>query len=117
VPKDAFASPKRRITRAKEHIADIKSRVGSFFHTKPHTRAIERNAQGFDEHKIKLTKPLPDQITDLAYEAVEALRSALDQATHPIAVACNVKRPDLIHFPIADTAAEVDNILNGRISC
>jgi hypothetical protein len=112
---DPFASPKRRISRAKEHIADIKSRAGSFFHTKPYARVVERNAQGLDEFKFKLAKPLPTQITDLAYEAIEALRSALDQATHPIAIVCKVKRPDLIHSPIGDDAADVDNILNGRI--
>lgn len=109
-----FASPKRRISRAKEHIADIKSRVGSFFHTKPYTRAVERNSDGLDEHKVNLTSDIPNRITDLSYEAIEALRSSLDQAMYPVAVANGTKRPDLIHFPIADSSTDIESILNSR---
>src|SRR6266851_6251359 len=112
---DPFASPKRRLARAKEHIDDIEARAQSFSDSKPYARVIERNARGFEEHKVKLTVDLPDRITDIAYEAIEALRSSLDQATYAIAVACNSQRPDLIHFPIADNAADFENILNGRL--
>src|SRR5258708_1210229 len=102
---DPFASPKRRLRPPKEHLPNVKSRSGSFFATKPYAKAIERNAAGFEEHKIKLTADVPDPITDIAYEAIEALRSVLDQTTYAIAVASGSKRPDLIHFPVGDTPA------------
>jgi hypothetical protein len=62
-----------------------------------------------------MTAQIPDKITDLAYEAIEALRSALDQAIYPISVACGAKRHDLIHFPIANNATDFNDLLNGRL--
>jgi hypothetical protein len=112
---DPFASPKRRIARARQHTENIKTGVGTFFQSRPYAQVAERNARGFEEHKIKLTRPIPDEITDLAYEVIEALRSALDQAVHPVAIACGVKRPDLIHFPMADNATDFENVLKGRV--
>jgi hypothetical protein len=112
---DPFASPKRRITRARQHTENIKTGVSAFFQSHPYAQVAERNARGFEEHKIKLTRPIPDEITDLAYEAIEALRSALDQAVHPVAIACGVKNPDHILFPVADNASDFENVLKGRM--
>lgn len=112
---DPFVSAKRRLARANEHIADIKSRIGSFLATEPYARTIEENSRGLDEHKIKLTKDIPPVITDIVYGAVEALRSSCDHATYAIAIAAKSKRPNLIHFPVADNRADFENILNGRL--
>ncbi len=109
-----FASPNRRIMRAKRHIDYIKTEIEKFFNSQPYARFVERNMDGFDEHKIKFTSPLPEEITDLSYEAIEAMRSALDQAVHPVAVLGKARRPDLIHFPIGNDAADFENILNGK---
>jgi hypothetical protein len=113
---DPFASAKRRVARAKEHIAKIVNETASFYETKPYARLVEKNARGFEEHKVKLTADIPAHITDLAYEAIEALRASLDQAAYQIAVACGSKRPDLVHFPISDNAANFENLLKGQIS-
>lgn len=78
-------------------------------------KLVERNAKGFEEHKIRLTANLPDRITDLTYEAIEALRSSLDQAAYAVAVSCKAKRPDLVHFPVADSAPELENVIIGRL--
>jgi hypothetical protein len=112
---DLFASPQRRLTRAKEHIADVESSVGVFFDTKPYARFVERNAKGLEEHKVRLTVNLPDRITDIAYEAIEALRSSLDQAAYAVAVASGVKRLDLVYFPIADDASQLQDVMRGRL--
>jgi hypothetical protein len=112
---DLFASPKRRIARANDHLADIKARTRAFFDAQPYAQIVEHKPDGSSDHKLKLTEQLPDVITDIAYEAIEALRSSLDQAMHPVAVACKSKRPDLIHFPIVDTDADFENVLNGRV--
>jgi hypothetical protein len=69
---DPFASPKRRIARARQHTENIKTGVGTFFQSRPYAQVAERNARGFEEHEIKLTRPIPDEITDLAYEVIEA---------------------------------------------
>ena len=111
---DPFTSPKRRLARAKEKRAEIESLSQAFFKSKPFARVIERNSKGFDEYKVRLTADIPDGVTDLAYEMIEALRSVLDQVVYPIALACGAKRPDILHFPIADTPADFENGLNGR---
>jgi hypothetical protein len=112
---DAFASPKRRLARAKEQISDLKARIEAWSKGDPYARVIESNARGLDEHKVRVATALPGVITDIAYEAIEALRSSLDQATYAVAIACNVRRPDLIHFPVADTEADFENVLKGRL--
>jgi hypothetical protein len=111
----SFASPKRRLRRAKEHLNNIKSRLGSYYAMNPYTKLVERNAEGLDEYKIRLTVDLPEVITDLTYEALEALRSALDQATYTIAALSQVDRPDLIHFPVANTPGDFENVIKGRL--
>jgi hypothetical protein len=68
----AFSSPKRRIARAKQHVANINAQVLAFFDAEPYAKVVERNSKGLYEYKVKLTKSLPDEITDLAYEALEA---------------------------------------------
>jgi hypothetical protein len=110
---DPFASPKRRLARAKEQISDLKTRIEAWGESNPYARIVERNARGFDEHKVKVTISLPDVVTDIAYEAIEALRSSLDQATYAVAIACKAKRSDLIHFPIADNVTDFENGLKG----
>lgn len=111
---DPFSSPKRRLERARQHINDVKSRVGSFFSTRPYTNVIEQNENGFDEHKLKLTTPLPDIITDITYEAIEALRSTLDQAIYAIAVAINAPQRHKFQFPIAETPEDFEKGLRGK---
>jgi hypothetical protein len=113
---DPFKSARRRLARAKEHILDITSRRASFSQGKPFKRVVETNPEnGLREHKIRLTSDIPDKITDLTYESVESLRSALDQATYAIANMCNVTRPNRVQFPIADTLWEFENILSSRL--
>lgn len=114
---DIFKSAKRRVARARTHVAELESRSGSFFGTRPYIRLVERNPDGFDEHKVKLIRTIPDEITDLAYEAIEALRSSLDQVIHPIALAYNLKRPDHIHFPITDDVITYEKALKYFRDC
>src|ERR1700680_383360 len=102
---DLFASPKRRLARAGNHIDNIESSIRAFLETQPYARAVECNAQRWEEHKLKLTRPIPDDITDFTYEAIEALRSSLDQAIHVVALACGAKNIERLHFPVADSPA------------
>jgi hypothetical protein len=114
--KDPFDNPKRRLSRARAHISHLKKRIDKFFKKAPYTRVVEPDVDGVTQlHKIKLTEPIPDIITDLTYDAIDCLRSGLDQATYAVAVACHSKRPDLVHFPVADTPADFENLLNGRL--
>ena len=75
---DPFASPKRRVARAKRHIANLNARIDKFFKKHPYAQVTEKEADGAtDLHKIKLLKPLPNSMSDLASDIIEDLRSAL----------------------------------------
>ena len=107
-----FESPKRRLRRAKEHTKHINTRLDKFFKKEPYARVVETDPDSGDQiHKFKLTKSIPEKVTDLTYDAIEALRSSLDQATYAVAIACGAKRPDLVHFPIADDAVKFEKLL------
>ncbi len=108
---DQFQSPKRRIARAKEHAQTLKRLLQEFSDSKPYGRVIESTPNGFEEHKIKILKKIPDAITDLTYEAIEALRSSLDQAIFVVATEAKLGRPDKVHFPIADDSVDFENSL------
>jgi hypothetical protein len=76
---------------------------------------IEPHTGGMSEaHKIKLRRQLPDSLTDVAYEALEALRSVLDQTAYAVAVCCKASKPENVHFPVTDDPAQFENTIRGR---
>jgi hypothetical protein len=77
VSTDPFASPKRRLARAKEHISDIEAGIRRFFESEPDARVVELNSRRFEEHKIKLTKPIPSELTDIATKPSKLSEPAL----------------------------------------
>jgi hypothetical protein len=112
-----FSSAKRRLARAKKHIRTIERQCKAFFGKKPYAHIIEADPQTrFEFHKIRLTKPLPDTVTDLAYEAIEGMRASLDHAAHAVASRSSVRPKDLerLHFPIADDAAKFEDLLKQK---
>jgi len=112
---DPFSSPKRRLGRANHHIRTLERRFNAFFKKDPYIRAVEPHTDGVSEaHKIKLRRQLPTDLTDITYEALEALRSALDQTAYSIAVLCKHPKPTNVHFPVTDDPAEFDNTVRGR---
>jgi len=90
---DPLASPKRRLARAKEHISNLETGAKAFFDKKPTAMRTEQDAQRDNIVKIVLTEPFPDSLTKFAVEAVEGLRSALDQTGYAIGVANGAADP------------------------
>jgi hypothetical protein len=84
--RDPFYSPKRRLARGKDHTRKLEKRVGTFLKNIPYEKVIEKDADGFELHKLRMTKAVPAICTDYAAEALEALRSALDQTGYAAAV-------------------------------
>ena len=80
MPDDPFHSAKRRVARARDHIHNLETGFRAFVDGKHEALVKEVDAEENTIVKVKLTKPLPDELTDYAFEAIEALRSALDQA-------------------------------------
>ena len=111
---DPLQSAKRRLARAQTHIAHLEAGAKLFFDKKPTAVATEQDAQGNTVVTIVLTEPFPEQLTDLAVEAVEALRSVLDQMAFAIAAAVGKPDSKSAHFPIADDAAGLETGIKGR---
>ena len=115
---DPFYSPKARLKRAKQHIATLHKRIEAFFKKHPYCVVVEKNADSTtDVYKFKLTRRLPESCVHSASEAIEALRSALDQTGFAASVAAGNTNPKKAAFPIADDLAGLENNITGRKVC
>lgn len=112
---DPFQSSYRRISRATKHMHELDKKIHKFFKKKPYEEVIEDDKSGKTKlYKIKLTKQIPSGFTDLAVEAIEGLRSALDHATYATAILSGKSDPRHTYFPISESETELDNVIKGR---
>jgi hypothetical protein len=111
---DPFESPKRRLKRGKEHTRRLEKRIQTFLKKKPYERIEDVDSEGVATHALKFTRDFPDSWADAAVEALEALRSALDQTGYAAAILGGAVEPKSAYFPIADTVADLDSVVKGR---
>jgi hypothetical protein len=112
-----FYSPRGRLKRANEHISRLHKRVERFFKQAPYHEVVELDADGVTQiHKFKFTKRLPESCTHSAAEALEALRSTLDQIGYAAAVASGKVTPKKTQFPIGDDLPGLENLINRKVS-
>ena len=112
-----FYSPKARLKRANEHINRLHKRIEKFFKQAPYRQVVELDADGVTQlYKFKFTKRLPESCTHSAAEALEALRSALDQIGYAAAVASGKIAPKRTQFPIGDDPAGLENLIGRKVS-
>ena len=110
---DPFDSSRRKIARAKEHLANLEGKVKEFVLSDPYARVVEPHPDKpeYFIHKIKLTKPLPSSFADIAGEMAQALRNALDNAGYAVAIASGCINPKFTAFPFAGSVAQMANTL------
>jgi hypothetical protein len=107
---DPFKSPKTRLKRANEHIRRLEKRTNSFFKSVPYTAIVELDPDGVHRlHKIRFGKSLPSRCEIDAAEAIEALRSVLDQIGYATAVLAGQLGATATKFPFGDTETDVEN--------
>jgi hypothetical protein len=112
---DPFRSPKQRLARAQEKIAELKAAVEAFVKSEPYARVVDiEPGSGIELHKIKLTKSPPDLLTNLTVEIIEALRSVLDQVGFACATLAGKANAKKAYFPFADTSAQLADVIKGR---
>jgi hypothetical protein len=114
---DPFHSPKARLRRADQHIARLHQKIESFFKKPPYRSVVELDDDGVTQlHKFKFTDRLsPDCVHD-ATEALEAMRSVLDQTGYAAAVAGGKVFPKKAQFPIGDDLAGLENLVKRKVS-
>lgn len=114
---DPFASPRLLLTRAKKNFAKLKRSAKAFVKKEPYEMFCEANADNPDlvTYKVRMTKELPDVISEHTGHIVNGLRSSLDHALHVIARAsgCKKRQPDA-HFPFSKDFDHFENNLKGR---
>jgi hypothetical protein len=111
---DPFYSPKRRVANAQRHLRNMHVQCAAFFQSGPYARVIETDVDGTTQlHKIKLVKELPDEIGDIAADAVDNLRSALDQTGYAAALVSGNQRLKHTAFPFGNTPEDVERHIAG----
>ena len=111
---DPFESPKRRLKRGKKHASRLEKRIHSFLKKKPYKNVQDVDTEGVTTHALKFTSDFPESCADAAVEAIEALRSSLDQTGYAAALLGGATDPKNAYFPIADTASDLDGVVKGR---
>lgn len=109
-------SAKRKLARAKDHILDFEQREKLFWQSEPCRRVIEPDSQRPDHsvHKLKWVLPIPEILSEVAGDATNNLRSALDHTGRACSVGAGVVDPQKTHFPFSASAADLENVIKGR---
>lgn len=96
-----FTSPRLKIARAREHIADLVGQLHLFTASRPFDlRWVNLGAEGKTRHGLKIfqTKPFPSFFALLIGDAVHNCRAALDLLACDL-VRLNNKDAANVHFP------------------
>jgi hypothetical protein len=103
----------RKLARAEEQFQDLQREVDGFAMDEPYERVTEPHPDkaGYTVDKIRLTKPIPDSIINIAAEMAYNLRTSLDNAGYALAVASGVVDPRHCAFPFAGTIDKMANAL------
>jgi hypothetical protein len=100
-----FPSSWQRIARAKTHIRDLDRCVQTFINRKPYKLFIQPQKDGIHEiHKLKaMRRNLPSSFSNIATDAIENLRAALDHPIYTIGAKIHTdpKILRLISFPFS----------------
>jgi len=109
---DIFHSSKYVIERAKHHITDFERQVKEFIEINPYSVIAEIDPDtSYEVHKIKLVKPMPVHLPGIAFDTVNNLRSALDQAVFALNFG---KGGRFAAFPFASDATHFESAVKGR---
>lgn len=111
---DFLASPKQRLARGKRHTRILEKRIQTFFKKEPGERFSEVDTEGSTIHGYRFVRQIPNGWADSGAEAIEALRSALDQCGYAVAIRAGKSSPMNAYFPFGDSVADLDNSTKGR---
>jgi hypothetical protein len=81
----------------------------------PGTYRIERRAEGNNQHTIKFDRGFFEQLSNIAFDAGNNLRSALDQTAYATAVLAGKEKPKRSYFPIAGELSDLENLI--KLNC
>lgn len=112
---DPFESSRRKLARAQHHILELAKKIDGFITDNPCYRSIDPHPNRPEQyvHKIKLKGTFPKDLSEIAGDAANNLRQALDHATNAVAVAAGTLDPRHAYFPFARTSGDLENTMKG----
>lgn len=113
-----FQSPKLLVERSRFHLRNFEVKEGSYFDRKPYVMTQEDDSQRNSKFfKFKFTRPIPVELSVVAFDAINCIRSALDHAVFDAAVQVS-GRPDpkATKFPFGNDAASAEKDLQRKHS-
>ena len=115
---DPFESAVRKIDRARNHAMELERQFHAFTVLPPYTTFTEPDPKIPENtvHKVRLARPLPDGLSEIAGDVIGNLRESLDHAVFAVAVAAAAgnRHPQNAYFPFSATAARFEMNLKGR---
>jgi hypothetical protein len=116
ITPDPFGSSRRKLARAKKDLAKLQRRADVLIKNQTYEMFSEPhpNRPQFVVYKMRLSKELPDAISEMTGNVVDNLRSALDHALYGIAVASGCTSPRNAYFPFSKDATTFEANLKGR---
>jgi len=102
------------VERAKQQIADLREKINTFSDGRTWTHLVEKDVDGVtDIHKVRFPPNPSREWTHIVFEAVNNLRSALDQIAFNVAILVGKPNAKAAKFPFGPTEADMLNNLAG----
>jgi hypothetical protein len=114
---DPFESSRRKIARAKKHLADLEGKIDSFFaQGDTYISIIEPHPDksGYKIAKLRFTKNIPEECSELTNDILCNLRSALDNAVYALGILVGIPNPFELYFPFSRRESEFESNMKGR---
>jgi len=111
-----FASAFARVNRAEKQIEELDAKANAFFETKPYEFFPELNPEGTEEAwKVRLNKPIPEDIFLKTGEILLNLRSPLDHIVCELATS-HCGSSDRVCFPFGKTPQTFEKVVKEKIA-
>jgi hypothetical protein len=104
---DRLRGIQAKTERAKQHIADLERAVRAFRDSKPYEIGTERDPKtGYLIYQVVRADEAPLQLSLIAGDAIQNLRTALDHLAHQLVLANGNMPTNQTYFPICKSAEE-----------
>ena len=110
---ELLKSARRKVARAKEHIAELQANTDHFFSGHPYRLVVEPDTTDprYEVYRLWFDEGIPASIENSASDALHNLRDSLDNAGYALALAAGRTNPLNAGFPFARSAADFKDSL------
>lgn len=114
---DRYASVRRKVERAREHIRQVEGAVMAFMRTRPYDIGTTRDPSTRRlTYIVRSVRETPPTLSQLAGDAFHNLRSALDHLANQLVIAAGNVPDEHTAFPIYDTKEGYEGFSRGRVA-